>query len=174
MIIVHLHCEITLRRIFQMVGNFYDNYLLVAVLAYATLLVTQARNPPECAVGETYVLHENTRRPITCPPGSIQDGSECISQLSYITGIVSGAFSQDLSSEMKDKFHLDDFLLEARLMGKICKILDTFNITYQNLNVTVDIKHDNQTFTLQTGFIATVTSACCTMLSHLLQDLKTL
>ena len=131
-----------------MVGHFFDNYLLAAVLGYVAVLVTQAQNPPECAVGETYVFHENTRGPIICPSGFILDGSECISELSNITGIVTGAFSQFVSSKMKHNLHLDHFLQETRLMDKICKILDTFNITYQNLNVTVDIKHDNKTFTI--------------------------
>ena len=131
-----------------MMSNFYDSYMLVAVLGYAALQATHAQNPPGGVIGETHVLHENTCGPTTCPPGSVEDGSECISELSNITGIVTRAFSQDFSSKMKENIHLDDFHLEAKLTTKMCKILETFNVAYQNLNATVDIKYDSQTFAI--------------------------
>ena len=111
-------------------------------------LVVGKLPPPECAAEEVYVPQENVCRAITCSPGFVLDGSDCIPEPSNITAIVRGTFSDELTSKIIDKLNQEKFDLETKLMDKVVGILYTFNITYRNLNVAVTMEFYNQTFTI--------------------------
>ena len=111
-------------------------------------LVVGEHPPPECTAAQVYVPHENTCRAITCSSGSILDGSDCIPELSNITAIVSGTFSDEPTSKIIDKLKKEKFDLETKLTDKVVGILYTFNISNRNLHAVVAMGYYRQTFTI--------------------------
>ena len=111
-------------------------------------LVVGEHPPPECTAGQVYVPHENTCRAIACSSGFVVDGSDCIPEPSNFTAIVSGRFSDELTSKVIEKLNKEKLDLETKLTDKVVGILYTFNISNRNLHVVVAMGFYSQTFTI--------------------------
>ena len=106
------------------------------------------RHPPlECAAGEIYVPDEDSCQPVTCPPGFVLDGSDCIPEPSNITFTVSGRLSHvSLVFTMSNKTELEKLISQ-----EVENVINKNNVTYHLLNVTTEISvaNDNVSVVVQ-------------------------
>ena len=110
--------------------------------------------PPGCRTGEVYVPKEDRCRPITCPSGFVLDGSDCIPEPSNITAVVTGTFSVEPTVQMIDTLYQDQTHLETNIKNNAGKILDAFNVTYNELVLITKFHKKNNSLTTE------VTIAC--------------
>ena len=102
---------------------------------------------PDCPTGQIYVPAEHTCRPRACPSGFVLDGLDCIPEPSNITAIITGTFSVEPTIQMIDTLHQDKVILETNIQNNVADVLDTFNVTYNDLVFAIQLNNTDTTIT---------------------------
>ena len=92
----------------------------------------------KCKVGQIYVPDEEACRAITCPPGFVLDGSDCIPEPSNITVLVTGTLQTELTIQMRNHLMQRQSQLESDIQEDVMSVMDSFDVTHEDVEVSTE------------------------------------
>ena len=105
--------------------------------------------PPaaSCSPYEIYLADENICRTVTCPSGYILIGTDCIPEPSNITAIVTGAFSNEPSSNLIKSLLMKKKNLKVTVFKSMSDVMEEYDVVHQGLRVTTEIVKEKDSIT---------------------------
>ncbi len=99
---------------------------------------------PDCPIGEQYVWDEDACRPITCPIGKTLEANDCIPGLSNLTVTIRVECKETFLHAQKQPFLEGMERLNDASRNSTITILQSLNISDQNLEVNIDANVGNE------------------------------